>query len=131
MIGKLLGTHEIIQAFEAVFGEMIDLPACISICDNDGLLIYSVGECEDQWALESLLSYLIMSYEATQEKLSLTDENLDSLVITTGNKVYYVDNVGGKEGLFMIIQTTPVLMTKVLPFLKNIVINIEKSLVRE
>ena len=53
MIGKLLGTHEIIQAFEAVFGEMIDLPACISICDNDGLLIYSVGECEDQWALES------------------------------------------------------------------------------
>ena len=78
-----------------------------------------------------MLSYLIMSYEATQEKLSLTDENLDSLVITTGNKVYYVDNIGGKEGLFMIIQTTPVLMTKVLPFLKNIVINIEKSLVRE
>ncbi len=127
---KALGTHEIIQAFEAVFGEMIDLPACISLCDNDGLLIYSVGECADQWVLESLLSYLIMSFEATFDKLIQINEVLDSLVITTGDKVYYIDNVGGKEGLYMIIQTTPVLMNKVLPFLKNIVENVEKSLSR-
>ena len=120
-------TYEIIGNFETVFGG-IDLPACISICDNDGLLIYTVGECEDQWILESLYSHLIASFESTQEQLKLTKEILDSLVITTGTKVYYIDEISHDFGLYMIIQTDPSLMNKVLPFLKNLVIAIERSL---
>lgn len=122
-----LKTHEIIKNFETVFGG-IDLPACILICDNDGLLIYSVGECAEQWSLESLCSYLIASFESTQKQLELTNESLDSLVVTTGRKVYYIDEISSNLGLFMVIQTDPVLMNKVLPFLKNIAIAVENSL---
>ncbi len=70
-----MGTHEIIKIFDSVFSG-IDLPACISLVDNNGLLIYSVGECADQWVLESLFSYLIMSFELTQDKLKLTSEQI-------------------------------------------------------
>ena len=125
--GIKLGTHEIIKIFNSVFSG-IDLPACISLVDSDGLLIYSVGECEDQWVLESLFSYLIMSYESTREKLKLTDENLDSLVVSTKKKVFYVDDISGNFDLYMILQTSPNLMNKVLPFLKNIVTSVEKNL---
>ncbi len=125
--GIYLGTHEIIKIFNSVFSG-IDLPACISLVDSDGLLIYSVGECADQWSLESMFSYLIMSFESTREKLKLTDEFLDSLVVATKIKVYYVDDISGELDLYMIIQTSPNLMNKVLPFLKNIVTSVEKNL---
>ncbi len=125
--GNQLGTHEIIKIFNSVFSG-IDLPACISLVDNDGLLIYTVGECADQWFLESMFSYLIMSFESTREKLKLTNEDLDSLVVTTKEKVFSVDDISGKFDLYMIIQTSPNLMSKVLPFLKNIVTSVEKNL---
>ena len=127
LLGNLLGTHEIIKIFNSVFSG-IDLPACISLVDHNGLLIYTVGECADQWSLESLFSYLIMSFELTRDKLKLTDENLDSLVVTTKTKVFYIDDISGKFDLYMIIQTSPNLMNKVLPFLKNIVTSVEKNL---
>ena len=122
-----MGTHEIIKIFDSVFSG-IDLPACISLVDNNGLLIYSVGECADQWVLESLFSYLIMSFELTQDKLKLTSEHLDSLVVTTERKVFYIDDISGELDLYIIIQTSPDLMNKVLPFLKNIVTSVEKNL---
>jgi len=121
-----LGTHEIIEIFNSVFSG-IDLPACISLVDNNGLLIYSVGECADQWILESLFSYLIMSFELTRDKLKLTREKLDSLVVTTERKVFYIDDISGTLGLYMIIQTNPDLMNRVLPFLKNIVSSVEEN----
>ena len=121
--------NELIGDFEDVFGG-IDLPACISICDNEGLLIYSVGDCDNQWILESLYSSLVMSYESTQKQLNLTNESLDSLVITTGSNVYYIDEISHDLGLYMIIQTDPELMNKVLPFLKSLVKIIEKTLKR-
>ena len=124
--GLQLGTHEIIKTFDSVFSG-IDLPACISLVDSDGLLIYSVGECADQWVLESLFSYLIMSFELTQDKLKLTNEHLDSLVVTTKTKVFYIDDISGNLDLYIIIQTSPDLMSKVLPFLKNIVTSVEKN----
>ena len=121
-----MGTHEIIKIFDSVFSG-IDLPACISLVDNNGLLIYSVGECADQWVLESLFSYLIMSFELTQDKLKLASEHLDSLVVTTERKVFYIDDISGELDLYIIIQTSPDLMNKVLPFLKNIVTSVEKN----
>ena len=121
-----MGTHEIIEIFNSVFSG-IDLPACISLVDNNGLLIYSVGECADQWILESLFSYLIMSFELTRDKLKLTREKLDSLVVTTERKVFYIDDISGTLGLYMIIQTNPDLMNRVLPFLKNIVSSVEEN----
>lgn len=124
--GIHLGTHEIIKIFDSVFSG-IDLPACISLVDNNGLLIYSVGECADQWVLESLFSYLIMSFELTQDKLKLASEHLDSLVVTTERKVFYIDDISGELDLYIIIQTSPDLMNKVLPFLKNIVTSVEKN----
>ena len=121
--------NELIGDFEDVFGG-IDLPACISICDDEGLLIYSVGDCENQWILESLYSSLVSSYEQTQKQLDLTNEALDSLVITTESRVYYIDEISLDMGLYMIIQTYPELMNKVLPFLKSLVRIIEKTLKR-
>ena len=121
-----MGTHEIIEIFNSVFSG-IDLPACISLVDNNGLVIYSVGECADQWLLESLFSYLIMSFELTRDKLKLTREKLDSLVVTTERKVFYIDDISGTLGLYMIIQTNPDLMNRVLPFLKNIVSSVEEN----
>ena len=121
--------NELIGDFEDVFGG-IDLPACISICDNEGLLIYTVGDCDNQWILEGLYSSLIMSYEKTQKQLNLTNESLDSLVITTERKVYYIDEISYDLELYMIIQTDPELMNKVLPFLKSLVMIIEKTLKR-
>jgi len=127
--GIQLGTHEIIKTFDSVFSG-IDLPACISLVDSNGLLIYSVGECADQWVLESLFSSLISSFELTQENLKLAKEQLDSLVVTTERKVFYIDDISGKFDLYIIIQTVPDLMNKVLPFLKNIVTLVEKHLER-
>lgn len=124
-----LETHKLIQNFETVFGG-IDLPACISICDDNGLIIYSVGECADQLILESLFGYLIMSFESTSEKLKLTNEYLDNLLIQTKSKVFYVDDIQQEFGLYMIVQTTPELMNKVLPFLKNIVRTISKIITK-
>jgi hypothetical protein len=121
---------ELIGDFEDVFGG-IDLPACISICDTEGLLIYSVGACENQWILESLYSSLVKSFESTQEQLNLTNESLDSLLITTGSKVYYIDEISHEFELYMIIQTDPELMNKVLPFLKSLVMIIERTLKRK
>jgi len=68
-----------------------------------------------------------MSFELTRDKLKLTSENLDSLVVTTERKVFYIDDISENLDLYLIIQTNPDLMSKVLPFLKNIVISVEKN----
>lgn len=122
-----MGTHEVIATLENTFSGM-DLPACISLVDSDGLVVYSVGACEEQWILESLNAHLIMSFESTLEKLIMLDEVLDSLVISAGNKVFYVNDLRGGQGLYIIVQTSPSLMNKVLPFLKNVVDAMEATL---
>ncbi len=122
-----MGAHDLILMIEEVLGG-INLPACISLVDNDGLIIHSVGECVDQWLLENLNAHLIMSYESTMEKLKGLNEVLDSLVIHTGDKVFYVDDIRGVGGLFIIVQTSSELMDKVLPFLKNFVKKFEMTM---
>jgi hypothetical protein len=122
-----MGTHEVIAVMEEAFGGM-DLPACISLVDSDGLVIYNIGSCDDQLILESLNAYLIMSFEKTMEQLIVLSEVLDSLVINTGNKVFYVDDLRGGQNMFIIVQTSPELMNRVLPFLKSVVSTIESAL---
>jgi len=122
-----MGTHEVISVMEEAFGGM-DLPACISLVDSDGLVVYNIGACEDQLILESLNAYLIMAFENTLEQLLILNEVLDSLVINTGKKVFYVDDLRGGHNMFIIVQTSPELMNKVLPFLKNVVNTFESAL---
>lgn len=119
--------HNVIKIIEETF-QGIDLAACISLVDTDGLVIYSVGECADQWLLEGLNAYLIMSFESTLQKLLELNQILDSLVVNTGESVFYIDDLRGGTDLFIIIRTSPKLMNKVLPFLKNFVNAIEISL---
>jgi hypothetical protein len=126
-----ISTHEVISVIEEAFGD-IDIPACISLVDTDGLIIHSIGStCGDQIFLESLNAHLIMSFELTMEKLLALNEILDSLVVHTGEKVFYIDDIRGREGLFIIVESNPNLMNKVLPFLKNFVQSIEKTLGRQ
>lgn len=119
--------HNVIRVIEETF-QGIDLAACISLVDTDGLVIYSVGECADQWILEGLNAYLIMSFESTLNKLLDLNQMLDSLVVNTGESVFYIDDLRGGSDLYIIIRTSPELMNKVLPFLKNFVKAIEISL---
>ena len=119
--------HNVIRIIEETF-QGIDLAACISLVDADGLVIYSVGECADQWVLEGLNAYLIMSFESTLKKLVDLNQMLDSLVVNTGESVFYIDDLRGGANLYIIIRTSPKLMNKVLPFLKNFVRAIEISL---
>ncbi len=119
--------HNVIRIIEETF-QGIDLAACISLVDADGLVIYSVGECADQWVLEGLNAYLIMSFESTLKKLVDLNQMLDSLVVNTGESVFYIDDLRGGGNLYIIIRTSPKLMNKVLPFLKNFVKAIEISL---
>ncbi len=120
-------THNVIQVIEETF-QGIDLAACIALVDADGLVIYSVGECADQWFLEGLNAYLIMAFESTLNKLLDLNQMLDSLVVNTGESVFYIDDLRGGSNLYVIIRTSPKLMNKVLPFLKNFVRAIEISL---
>ena len=122
-----MSAHNVIKIIEETF-HGIDLAACISLVDADGLVIYSVGECQDQVFLEGLNAYLIMSFESTLEKLVELNQILDSLVVNTGESVFYVDDLRGGSNLYIIVRTTPKLMYKVLPFLKNFVRAIEISL---
>jgi hypothetical protein len=119
--------HNVIQVIEETF-QGIDLAACISLVDADGLVIYSVGECADQIFLEGLNAYLIMSFESTLAKLLELNQILDSLVVNTGESVFYIDDSRGGSNLYIIVRTTQKLMNKVLPFLKNFVRAIELSL---
>ena len=122
-----MSAHDVIKVIDDTF-QGIDLAACISLVDNDGLVIHSIGECADQWLLESLNAYLIMSFESTLSKLLDLNQILDSLVINTGDSVFYIDDLRGKTDLYLIIRTSQELMNKVLPFLKNFVRAIEMGL---
>jgi hypothetical protein len=123
----MCSAHNVIQVIEETF-QGIDLAACISLVDADGLVIYSVGECADQIFLEGLNAYLIMSFESTLAKLLELNQILDSLVVNTGESVFYIDDLRGGSNLYIIVRTTQKLMNKVLPFLKNFVRAIELSL---
>lgn len=116
-----------IKVIEDTF-QGIDLAACISLVDNDGLVIHSIGECADQWILESMNAYLISAFEATLTKLLDLNQVLDSLVITTDDSVFYIDDLRGRNDLYVIIRTSQELMNKVLPFLKSFVRAIEMGI---
>ncbi|WP_455141945.1 hypothetical protein [Candidatus Hodarchaeum mangrovi] len=122
-----MSVRDVIKIIDFTF-QGIDIAACISICDSDGLVLYNVGECADQWLLEAISAYLIMAFESTMEKLKSFNEVLDSLIINSGDFVFYIDDLRGKENLFIIIKTSTERMQKVLPFLKNAVGSIERSL---
>ncbi|NHJ00786.1 MAG: hypothetical protein EAX86_01535 [Candidatus Heimdallarchaeota archaeon] len=123
-----MSAHEVIEIIEQTFTG-IDIAACISIVDSDGLVIYSTGtQCEEQTLLESLNAYLIMSFESTLNQLIALNQILDSLIINTGDAVFYIDDLRGSSSLYIIIRTTPILLNKVLPFLKNFVRTLEKTL---
>ena len=122
-----MSAHNVIKVIEETF-QGIDLAACISLVDSDGLVVHSIGECADQWLLESLNAYLIMSFESTLSQLLDLNQILDSLVINTGESVFYIDDLRGKNDLYIIIRTSQKLMNKVLPFLKNFVRAIEMGL---
>lgn len=124
----LLGTHELISVIDEAFGG-IELPGtCISLVDTDGLVIHSVGECDELMALEGLNAHLITSFESTLTELIALNQILDSIVLNTGATTFYVDDLSGGSGLFLIIRTSPKLMNKVLPFLKSFVRTIEIAL---
>ncbi|UCG02232.1 MAG: hypothetical protein JSW11_21905 [Candidatus Heimdallarchaeota archaeon] len=123
-----MGTHTIISVMEETFGG-IDLPGtCISLVDSDGLVIHNEGECDDLPILESLNAHLITSFENTLMQLISVNQILDSIVLNTGETVYYVDDLTGGTGLYLVIRTKPKLMNKVLPYLKSITKTIELAL---
>lgn len=123
-----MGTHAIIGVMEETFGG-IDLPGtCISLVDSDGLVIHNEGECDDLPILESLNAHLITSFENTLTQLISVNQILDSIVLNTGDTVYYVDDLTGGSGLYLVIRTRPKLMNKVLPYLKSITKTIELAL---
>ena len=113
---------------EETFGG-IDLPGtCISLVDSDGLVIHNEGECDELLLLESLNAHLITSFENTLTQLISVNQILDSIMLNTGDIVYYVDDLTGGTGLYLVIRTNPRLMNKVLPFLKSITKTIELAL---
>ncbi len=113
---------------EETFGE-IEIPGtCISLVDSDGLVIHNEGECDDLPILESLNAHLITSFESTLTQLISLNQILDSIVLNTGETAFYVDDLTGGAGLYLIIRTSSDLLNKVLPFLKNLVRSIELSL---
>ncbi|MFX0120668.1 MAG: hypothetical protein ACFE9A_14895 [Candidatus Hodarchaeota archaeon] len=123
-----MGTHEVISVIDEVFGD-IQLPGtCISLVDSDGLVIHSIGECDDLPVLESLNAHLITSFENTLTQLRSLNQVLDSIVISTAEAAFYIDDLRGGTGLLLIIRTTSKLMHKVLPFLKNFVRTIELAI---
>ncbi|UCE14287.1 MAG: hypothetical protein JSV04_03700 [Candidatus Heimdallarchaeota archaeon] len=123
-----MGTHELISVIDEVLGG-IELPGtCLSLVDSDGLVIHSVGGCGELTVLESLHAHLITSFENTLSQLDNFNQKLDSIVINAGDTVFYVDDLTGGTGLYLIIRTTPELMNKVLPFLKTVVQTIEHGL---
>lgn len=123
-----MATHEIINVMEETFGE-IEIPGtCISLVDSDGLVIHNEGECDDLPILESLNAHLITSFESTLTQLISLNQILDSIVLNTGETAFYVDDLTGGAGLYLIIRTSSDLLNKVLPFLKNLVRSIELSL---
>jgi len=125
-----LSTHQVISLIEEIFGG-IELHACLSLVDSEGLLIYSTGDCLDQWVLEGLNAQLIVAFESTLKAISnlkTFGEPLDYILINAGDTMFYVDDLEGGHGLFLIIRTRTDLMGKVLPFLKSFVKSIEKNL---
>lgn len=128
MVISSVATHELISIIEEALGG-IELPGtCLSLVDSDGLIIHSVGGCGELAFLESLHAHLITSFEATLTQLENLNQKLDSIVISAGETVFYVDDLTGGTGLYLIIRTTPELMNKVLPFLKSVVRTIELGL---
>lgn len=128
LVNSTMGTHEVISVIDEVFGD-IQLPGtCISLVDSDGLVIHSIGECDDLPVLESLNAHLITSFENTLTQLTSLNQVLDSIVISTAEAAFYIDDLRGGTGLLLIIRTTSKLMYKVLPFLKNFVRTIELAI---
>lgn len=128
LVNSTMGTHEVISVIDEVFGD-IQLPGtCISLVDSDGLVIHSIGECDDLPVLESLNAHLITSFENTLTQLRSLNQVLDSIVISTAEAAFYIDDLRGGTGLLLIIRTTSKLMYKVLPFLKNFVRTIELAI---
>jgi hypothetical protein len=123
-----VGTHEVISVIEETFGG-IELPGtCISLVDTDGLVIHSVGECDELSILESLNAHLITSFENTLAQMISLNQVLDSIILSTGETVFYVDDLSGGTGLFLVIRTQPKMLEKVMPFLKSLVRTIELAL---
>jgi hypothetical protein len=118
---------------EEIFGG-IELHACLSLVDSEGLVLYSTGDCFDQWVLEGLNAQLIVAFESTMNaiaKLPVFDSPLDYILINAGDTMFYVDDLAGNLQLFLIIRTRTDLMEKVLPFLKSFVSSVEKNLMSD
>lgn len=126
---KGLSHSDLIAVIEEALSGM-ELPACMSLVDTDGLVVYSIGNCLETVLLESFNAHLIMSFESTMTELLGLNEVLDYQILNTGDKSIYIDDLRGSEGLFIIVQTNPEIMTKILPFLKSFVSSVESAFER-
>ena len=127
-----MGTHKVISIIEEIFGG-IELHACVSLVDSEGLVLYSTGDCLDQMILEGLNAQLIVAFESALRAfwdVPLSNASLDYILINSGAIMFYVDDLVGELGLFLIIRTRTDLMERVLPFLKSFVGIVEKNLIR-
>ncbi|WP_455141943.1 hypothetical protein [Candidatus Hodarchaeum mangrovi] len=127
-----MGTHRVISLIEEIFGG-IELHACFSLVDSEGLVLYSTGDCLDQMLLEGLNAQLIVAFESTLkafQDIPFSNSSLDYILINSGDIMFYVDDLAGDLGLFLIIRTRTDLMERVLPFLKSFVKTVEKNLTK-
>ncbi|MFW9854873.1 MAG: hypothetical protein ACFFFG_07415 [Candidatus Thorarchaeota archaeon] len=124
-----LSHSDLIAVMEEALSGM-ELPACISLVDTDGLVVYSVGDCLETILLESFNAHAIMSFESTMTELLGLNEVLDYQILNTGDLSIYIDDLRGSQGLYIIVHTAPAVMTKILPFLKSFVTTVEAAFER-
>lgn len=123
---KIMGHQEVIALFtEALCG--IELPACITLCDNEGLILFSVGNClGDDLQAQNLYAYLIMTYDAAVTNLKTVKEEADNILISSkDDHAFFVDCIDEETGVFLLVKAKQGMMTKVLPFLNSIIKKME------
>jgi hypothetical protein len=121
-----LAQHEVIAVFQEALSD-IQLPACITLSDEEGLILYSIGDCGDDIVIESVNAQLIMAYESLRTSLVDSKRELDYLLTSSSECSYFIDNLNsGKH--FMIVRTKEEIMMKILPFLRSVTDSIQKMM---
>ena len=106
--------HLVIELFQQALGDL-DLPACISLLDAEGLTLYSVGQCDD-------LSYanLVILFEESKKQLERLNKIPTGLIINTNTGLSYYIHELGNTRLFVVVYSEYATMLNIFPLLEVI-----------
>lgn len=120
---------EPIQIISEIFQDLPDLPVCIGIVDEEGLVLVHAGDCYDIGLFQAHLAILIEAFEALKPKVTdYIPGNLNLITLEFDNDSFYLDDLTGTGvNLYLVAHShSSELLQRAIPLIRSIVNKIEQ-----